>query len=85
MKVINVFVFLVMGGAFSSARSYLQYSNDFELVVQATKDLDHLLETSFGAPSGKQIGLQDKISHAQKSAGLSDGCVKKLRYLVTCK
>ena len=51
-----------MGNAFSSSASYLQYTNDFELVIRATKDLEHLLETRFDAPSGKNVGLQDKVS-----------------------
>ena len=56
-----------------------------ELVIRATKDLEHLLETGFGAPSDKQTGLHDKITHAQNTAGLSKDTVKKLRYLVTVR
>ena len=74
-----------MGASFSSSASYLQYKNDFELVIRATKDLEHILETGFDAPSGKTIGLHDKITHAQISAGLSKDTVKKLRYLVTIR
>ena len=70
-------------GASQSKQSYLQYKNDFELVIRATKDLEHLLEKDFGAPSTKQTGLHDKITHAQHSAGLSHDTVKKMRYLVT--
>ena len=72
-------------GASPSKQSYLQYTNDFELVIRCTKDLEHLLETEFGAPSSKQTGLHDKISHAQNSAGLTHETVKKMRYLVTCE
>ena len=72
-------------GTTPSKQSYLQYTNDFELVIRATKDLEHLLETEFGAPSTKQTGLHDKISHAQQSAGLTHDTVKKMRYLVTCE
>ena len=68
-----------MGASFSSTSSYLQYKNDFELVVRATKDLEHLLETGFDAPSGKTVGLHDKISSVQASHGLSEDTVKKLR------
>ena len=47
-----------MGVGFSSSSpSYQQYKNDFELVIRSTKDLEYLLETSFGAPSGKQVGV----------------------------
>ncbi len=45
----------------SQSNSYLKYTNDFELVVRATKDLEHLLETEFGAPSGREKGLNDKV------------------------
>lgn len=72
-------------GASPSKQSYLQYTNDFELVIRATKDLEHLLETEFGAPSTKQTGLHDKISHAQASAGLTPDTVRRMRYLVTCE
>ncbi|KAL7488065.1 hypothetical protein ACHAW6_013966 [Cyclotella cf. meneghiniana] len=74
-----------MGASFSSTSSYLQYKNDFELVVRATKDLEHLLETGFDVPSGKTAGLHDKISSVQASHGLSEDTVKKLRYLVTVR
>ena len=74
-----------MGSAFSSSSSYLQYKNDFELVIRATKDLEYLLETGFDAPSGKTVGLHDKITAAQNSHGLSQETVKKLRYLVTIR
>ena len=74
-----------MGSAFSSSSSYLQYKNDYELVIRSTKDLEHLLETGFNAPSGKNIGLHDKITAAQNSHGLSHDTVKKLRYLVTIR
>ena len=70
-------------GLSQSKTSYLQYTNDFELVIRSTKDLEHLLETEFGAQSTKQDGLHDKITHAQNTAGLSTDTVKKLRYLVT--
>uniref|UniRef100_A0A7S4QZ27 DUF4145 domain-containing protein n=1 Tax=Ditylum brightwellii TaxID=49249 RepID=A0A7S4QZ27_9STRA len=74
-----------MGANQSTTQSYLQYKNDFELVIRATKDLEHLLETQFGAPSSKQDGLHDKITHAQQSANLSKETVKKMRYLVTIR
>lgn len=76
-----------MGSAFSSSSSssYLQYKNDFELVIRATKDLEYLLEMGFHTPSGKNIGLHDKITSAQQSHGLSLDTVKQLRYLVTIR
>mmetsp|Transcript_13296 Transcript_13296/g.18541 ORF Transcript_13296/g.18541 Transcript_13296/m.18541 type:complete len:130 (-) Transcript_13296:50-439(-) len=69
----------------SLSSSYQQYQNDFELVIRATKDLEYLLETSFGVPSGKQIGLHDKITHVQSTEGLSRTTVQKMRYLVTLR
>ena len=72
-----------MGASLSSTSSYLQYKNDFELVIRATKDLEHLLETGFGAASGKTIGLHDKITAVQASHGLSMDTVKKLRWAST--
>eukprot|EP00980_Cylindrotheca_fusiformis_P011216 scaffold2574_cov98-Cylindrotheca_fusiformis.AAC.6 len=74
-----------MGATFSSSSSYLQYKNDFELVIRATKDLEYLLETQFDAPSGKTVGLHDKISHAEQTAGLSNDTVRKMRKLVTIR
>ena len=74
-----------MGVGFSSTNSYLQYTNDFELVIRATKDLEHLLETQFNAPSTKQDGLHDKITHAENTAGLSKETVRKMRKLVTIR
>ncbi|KAL7441421.1 hypothetical protein ACHAXM_007828 [Skeletonema potamos] len=74
-----------MGATFSTTSSYNQYKNDFELVIRATKDLEHLLESGFGVPSGKTVGLHDKITAAQESHGLSTDTVKKLRYLVTIR
>lgn len=73
--------------SFSSiwSNSYLKYTNDFELVCRATKDLEHMLVNNFGAPDNKQVGLHDKISHVEKSANLSKETVKKLRYLVTVR
>jgi hypothetical protein len=74
-----------MGATFSTNSSYVQYKNDFELVIRATKDLEHLLETQFHAPSGKQIGLHDKITHTEQTAGLSSETVRKMRKLVTIR
>ena len=74
-----------MGAIFSSTTSYKQYTNDFELVIRVTKDLEHLLESGFGAPRGKTVGLHDKITAAEQSHGLSSGTVTKLRSLVTIR
>ena len=75
-----------MGSTFSiTSSSYLQYTNDFELVIRATKDLEYLLESHFDVPNGKNVGLHEKISAAQASHNLSPETVKKLRYLVTVR
>lgn len=74
-----------MGATFSSSTSYLKYKNDFELVIRATKDLEHLLESQFDAPSGKTVGLHDKITHAEQITGLSSETVRKMRKLVTIR
>lgn len=73
-----------MGQAQST--SYSRYSNDFELVVRATKDLEELLEKHFGAPDGKDSGLHEKITEARVNGQpLPVDLVRKLRYLVTIR
>jgi hypothetical protein len=69
------------------ASSISRYKNDFELVIRATKELEWLLETHFGAPSGKTVGLHDKISAARTPEGqpLSDNVKRRMRYLVTIR
>lgn len=76
-----------MGASSSSSvsQSYLRYENDFELVIRATKDLERLLEMHFDAPSGKTVGLHDKISFAEERFGLSSSTVRTMRRLVTSK
>ena len=61
--------------------------NDFELVIRATKELEFLLEMHFNAPSGKQVGLHDKISAARTPDGkpLPDVVIRRMRYLVTIR
>ena len=72
-----------MGGSQSIAR----YSNDFELVVRATKELEFLLETSFGAPAEKTVGIHDKISMARTPTRepLPENIKKVMRRLVTIR
>ena len=69
------------------ASSIASCKNDFELVIRATKELEWLLETHFGAPSGKNSGLHDKISAARDARGrpLPESITKKMRYLVTIR
>lgn len=75
-----------MGINFSSTSSVGRYSNDFELIVRAAKELEELLEKQFGAPDGKDKGLHDKISDARVNGQpLPPELVKRLRYLVTIR
>ena len=62
--------------------------NDFELVIRATKELEWLLETHFGAPSGKNVGLHDKITAARDPTNhrpLPEGVIRRMRKLVTIR
>ena len=62
--------------------------NDFELVIRATKELEWLLETHFGAPSGKTVGLHDKITAARDPRDgrvLAESITRKMRKLVTIR
>ena len=54
--------------------------NDFELCIRSSKELEHLLDTEFGA-SGK--GLHEKITSAQHH--LSPEMVRNMRYLATIR
>jgi len=68
-------------------QSFSRITNDFELVVRATKELEFLLEEHFHAPTGKNVGLHDKITAARDARGqpLSDNVKKRMRYLVTIR
>lgn len=52
-----------------SSSRIVDIKNDFELVVRASKELEHLLETHFQAPSGKMVGLHEKIGAARTRSG----------------
>ncbi len=70
------------------APSIASCKNDFELVIRATKELEWLLETHFGSPSGKTVGLHDKITaarHPRSGQPLPDNITKKMRRLVTIR
>ena len=73
-----------MGQAVSISRT----KNDFELVIRATKELEWILETQFGAPNGKTVGLHDKISAARipgSQQPLPEAVTRKMRKLVTIR
>ena len=59
---------------------YIHSTNDFELAIRSSKELEHLLETEFRA-SGK--GLHEKISSA--SAVFPADLERNMRYLATIR
>ena len=70
-----------------SGSRIVDIKNDFELVIRASKELEHLLETHFQAPSGKTVGLHEKIGAARTRSGepLTENAVRRMRYLVTIR
>ena len=63
----------------------IQLSNEYAPLISFTQ-LEHMLETQFGAPSGKEFGLHDKITAARyKGQPLPDGLQKQMRKLVTIR
>jgi hypothetical protein len=65
-------------GSSSSKPSHA--TNDYELAIKSSKELEYLLEKEFGA-HGK--GLHEKISSA--SSQISPKLVKHMRYLATIR
>ena len=68
--------------------SLASVKNDFELVIRATKELEFLLETHFGAPSDKKSGLHDKITAARDPRDgrpFPENITRKMRKLVTIR
>lgn len=58
-------------------------SNDFELAIKSSKDLEHLLEQEWGA-EGK--GLHEKITWVQhSSAPLPEDLMRRMRFLATIR
>jgi hypothetical protein len=66
-------------GSSSSKHSFLDCSNDYELVIKSSKELEYILDTNFEA-HGK--GLHEKISTAR---GLPNQLVKDMRFLATVR
>eukprot|EP01080_Neovahlkampfia_damariscottae_P004046 gene4046-7335_t len=66
-----------MGNDFSSPENFP--SNDFELVIRLSKELEYLLETHFDS-HGK--GLHEKITNAKN---LPIKLQKKMRYVATVR
>ena len=69
-----------MGAYLSQGNTYA--TNDFELVIRTSKELEFLLENQFHA-EGK--GLHEKITSASSSALLPDSLVRKMRFLATIR
>lgn len=55
-------------------------SNDYELAIKSSKEMEHILEVEFNA-TGR--GLHEKITSA--SSQLPPHLVKKMRYLATIR
>ena len=70
-----------------SSSSIASCKNDFELVVRATKEMEWLLETYFGSPRDKQIGIHEKISQARTPTRepLPEEVKRRMRKLVTIR
>ncbi|CAB9501281.1 expressed unknown protein [Seminavis robusta] len=69
-----------MGSAFSKSS---HSTNDFELAIKSSKELEWVLEDAFGA-TGK--GLHEKISSAAiVNPDLSQSLVRNMRYLATIR
>ena len=73
----------------ASQRSYskLSHRKSEHHVLTVAQALCHRLETHFGAPSGKDHGLHDKITAARDKRGapLPENVKKRMRYLVTIR
>ncbi|KAG8459392.1 hypothetical protein KFE25_013028 [Diacronema lutheri] len=69
-----------------NSTSAARYVNDFELIIRASKDLEHMFETTFGLPDIKDSGLHDKISAARvNDQPLPPDLVRRLRKIVTIR
>ena len=66
-------------GAGSSKHDLGSTSNDYELVIRASKELEYILEHDFGG-TGK--GLHERIS---SSEGLSPKLIRDMRYIATIR
>lgn len=64
----------------TSSSKYELVTNDFELAIRSSKDLENVLDTQFGA-RGK--GLHEKISSVERS--LPQHLVRNMRYLATIR
>jgi hypothetical protein len=72
---LEVYAFAAMGAVQS-----VHATNDYELAIKSSKELEHILDVEFGA-QGK--GLHEKISSASNS--LPQELVRNMRYLATIR
>jgi hypothetical protein len=71
-----------MGNNLSSVLPSDQYSNDFELVIRTSKELEQYLKMAFGAD---QESLMKKIEHVDRTTSISRKKVNKLKNFVRSK
>lgn len=64
----------------TTASTFRHISNDYELAIRSSKELEFILETEFGS-HGK--GLHEKITNT--SCALSPRLIKSMRYLATIR
>ena len=84
-------------GQGSSKATIARYTNDYELVIRASKALEQLLEDEFLPTDGRdggggkrprtELGLHDKISLARSHDGkpLPAALAKQMRYIATLR
>lgn len=69
----------------STSKQYHHSTNDYELAIKASKELEYILETEFHA-TGR--GLHEKITSAsssQQQSGIPPHLIKQMRYLATIR
>jgi len=72
-----------MGLAHSSSVSWLSITNDYELAIKLSKELEYILEAEFSA-SGR--GLHEKVTSARDlDQPLSEMLQRDIRYLATIR
>jgi hypothetical protein len=74
---LEVYIFAAMGAVQS-----VHATNDYELAIKSSKELEHILDVEFGA-QGK--GLHEKISSASNTSSLPQELVRNMRYLATIR
>lgn len=65
-----------------ASSSYMKYSNDFELVIRATKDLEETLVTKCGAPGDAPLATKIELIYENPKIDLSHSTYTKMKGLV---